>query len=105
MSTDDTRRAIAAARELATPRDADAIREYTGTVSDEPAALAMAYAQMAGKMQYWLAELANIAEQLEGDNSRLRNDRARYRAQLHLAPDADDREALREAGQPGRLGE
>ncbi len=94
------RHAIDMARQLVSANDPDAVRKVTGTKSAD---LTMVYAEAFGAAQVWLRELADLAGRLEADASRLRNDRARYRTRLVLPPDDDDRKALREAGQPGRL--
>jgi hypothetical protein len=96
--TDHDKQLIARARELAGLADLDAIREWTGRGET-----GMAYAAALGIAQETLRRLTDLAERLDGEASRLRNDRARYRLQLGLQRDDDDREALREAGQPGRL--
>jgi hypothetical protein len=85
--TEHQQHRIAKARQLA---ELDGIRdicEYT-RISDDNTARA----NLLGQAQGFLGEMAGLAERLNADNSRLRNDRARYRAQLHLAPDADDQE-------------
>lgn len=96
--TDSDRDLITRARKLAGVSGTGAIREHTGEPDN-----AMAYAVAFGQARVMLEALTALTQRLESEVSRLRNDRARYRAQLHLAPDGDDREALREAGQPGRL--
>jgi hypothetical protein len=93
MPTDRT--TIARARQLAGLDGADALLEHTGETD-----YARAYASAFGEAQHLLAVLAVMAGRLQADVSRLRNDRARYRVQLSLPRDADDQEALREAGTP-----
>jgi hypothetical protein len=60
--TDDDRRIIARARELAALRGADAFCEHTGKT-----ALDMAHAVALGQAQVTLGWLADIAERLGGD--------------------------------------
>jgi hypothetical protein len=96
--TDLDLRALADARTLTSLQDPDAVTGHTRHTD-----LAMAYSAAFGQAQYVLRELTALTERLEADVARLRNDRARYRTQLALPPDYDDQEALREAGQPGRL--
>ena len=97
--TESDRDLIARALELADTHGDAALRQVTGQdFQDADTATVLTDALAAA--QHLIFGLAAITERLDGENSRLRNDRARYRTQLKLPADSDDREALREAGQP-----
>jgi hypothetical protein len=91
--TDTDRQRTTQARELAEAASLEEIRKAAGSGLDT-------YAEAYGVARVRLGDLLAIIDRLDGEVSRLRNDRARYRVQLHLPADADDQEALREAGQP-----
>jgi hypothetical protein len=93
--TDYDRQLINRARAIRDLESMDAIRQHTG---DDDTTTALI--NLLGEAKWVLSGLANTAERLGADTSRLRNDRARYRIQLAFPPDTDDRQALREARQP-----
>ena len=103
--TDDDRALIARARQLADTHGDAALRQVTGNQDLQAADTVTCSTDALAAAQHLIFAVAAIAERLDSENSRLRNDRARYRVQLHLPADDDDQEALREAGQPSRCGD